>query len=550
MLEKLVIKNFIIIDDLDINFKSGFNVFTGETGAGKSIIIDAINYLCGNKIDKDVVQKNKEFCIIEGYFTLNKHVVDILDENQIYYDDFLIVTRTIKNDNKSINKINGQIVTLNLLNKIMINYLDIHSQKDGQYLLKNQKHLKILDDFLNNEKLLNDVLDKFCKYNKLENEKNKLLKNEFNEYEIELLQNNIEEIENANLSENEEQELIALEKQSKNFHKIVDKLEEAINIFQKDDGIDSSLYNFINLLNIDDEKINFHRKKIQDNYYSICDDFNEIKKYFSNLDFSKNRIDEIQERLFLYNKLKRKYGAGNIKRVFDYLKDGKEKLEQYFKKEEILYKLNKEIEILFEEYLKKANELSIKRKKVAKKLENLVISELHELELKNVAFEVLFNEVKHNEKGYDNIEFLISLNKGEDLKPLSKVASGGEMSRILLALKNIFGKKIGFETIIFDEIDVGVSGKASTSIAIKMANISKNIQVFAITHSGQVASFANNHYKITKYVKNDTTTSQIVLLNDEESIEEIAQMQNNIINDISIAAAKQLKKEAKKYYGN
>ncbi len=547
MIEKIYLENFILIEKAEIELNNNFAAFVGETGAGKSIIIDAIGYLTGNKIDKEVVGKFKDKAIIEGYFQLNDEIKNILNDNNIEFDDYLIVTKIISKDKKSITKINGVGVTIVFLNSLMKNFIDIHSQKEGNYLLENKNHLKLIDKFSDIESHILKFKNDYDNYKKLIIKKNELLETQYNEREIEYLINEIDEIEKANLSIDEENELIDKSKNIKNFIKINSSLTEAIELFEN--NINTPLYKLYQTLSINNEYLEKISNNIKELYYNLIDNIDNIKEYYNNFNLTDSEIDKIEERLFIYNKLKRKYGI-NVEEVLNYCLKNKEKVEIYNNKESHLTELEKEIKKMYDTCLTQAKYISNLRKENASIIENLIKNELSDLELKKNDFIIQFKEKELNEDGIDDVEFLISLNAGENPKPLNKIASGGELSRILLSLKVILSNKFGIKTIIFDEIDVGVSGKVSAAIGRKMAIISKNTQLLLISHSPQVISFANDIYFVKKTMSNNNTISDITKLKNDEIIREIAIMQSAIVNEVSINAAKQLYQESQKIYEN
>lgn len=547
MIEKIYLENFILIEKAEIELNNNFAAFVGETGAGKSIIIDAIGYLTGNKIDKEVVGKFKDKAIIEGYFQLNDEIKNILNDNNIEFDDYLIVTKIISKDKKSITKINGVGVTIVFLNSLMKNFIDIHSQKEGNYLLENKNHLKLIDKFSDIESHILKFKNDYDNYKKLIIKKNELLETQYNEREIEYLINEIDEIEKANLSIDEENELIDKSKNIKNFIKINSSLTEAIELFEN--NINTPLYKLYQTLSINNEYLEKISNNIKELYYNLIDNIDNIKEYYNNFNLTDSEIDKIEERLFIYNKLKRKYGV-NVEEVLNYCLKNKEKVEIYNNKESHLTELEKEIKKMYDACLTQAKYISNLRKENASIIENLIKNELSDLELKKNDFIIQFKEKELNEDGIDDVEFLISLNAGENPKPLNKIASGGELSRILLSLKVILSNKFGIKTIIFDEIDVGVSGKVSAAIGRKMAIISKNTQLLLISHSPQVISFANDIYFVKKTMSNNNTISDITKLKNDEIIREIAIMQSAIVNEVSINAAKQLYQESQKIYEN
>lgn len=546
MIEKLFIKNFIIIDELELDLNDGFNCFIGETGAGKSIIVDAISYLTGDRIDKNIHKDNNSNCILEAFFTLDENIKTILKEYEYNFDDYLIITRIINPNNKSIFKINSQTTTLNFLKKIFELRIDIHSQKENQYLLNKENHLKIIDAYLDDKKILIELKDSFNKLSNLIKHKEKLISTVYNKHELELMQLEIKEIEQCSLSNDEYNELLKKENDIKNFINNSSKINQAIDIFNRDGGVDELLYEVINNLKNNDELEEIYNK-LNDHHYLIKDIFEQLKKYVNQFDIDENEIDFVQQRLFEYSKIKRRYGQ-NINYIQKYLMELKNKVNDYKNKEEVISKLDSEIIEERKIYESITQKLSQKRKSISKQIEQEVINNLIDLELKNANFIVDFKNKDFSENGIDEIEFFISLNKGKEVNSIIKVASGGELSRILLALKCVFSNKFKINTVIFDEIDVGVSGKASNCIGHKMAELSLNTQIISITHSAQVASYAKNCYLVSKKDVENKTTSTIKLIKDKDLINQLALISNANINKSSIEAAEIMYNEAQKFY--
>lgn len=539
MLRRLFIKDFILIDSLDIEFGEGFNVFTGETGAGKSIIVDAISYLTGVRADKNVVRNGKDKTIIEGVFDMNEHQRHLLEENGLDYDDYLTITREINKENKSIIRVNGRMSTLSFVADLFETYVDIHSQRDNQYLLKAKNHLALLDKYAKNEEILVTLKEKYKIYKALKDELEEALVSKYNEKDLDLFEFELQEIEDANLKNGEEDELLDLERKSKSSLKILESLNAAIDIYNKDEGLDTMFYEFIKNIDIGEEDFEEVVSSANDAYYTLQSVFDSVNKYMKTLDFDEETINNIEERLFTINKLKRKYG-NTIAQIDSYKEDLINKINYIKNRESYLEEMNKKIDIAYKDYRKVADEVSKIRHSISSELSNKIKKELDELNLPNSVFVIDIKDGNDSSLGYDSAEFLVSMNKGNAPSPLIKVASGGEISRLMLGLKVVFAKLIGLETIIFDEIDVGVSGIAATLIGRKMKELSTEVQVYSITHSAQVAALADNHYFVSKKDLDDHTTSKIELLDDNRRLEELAMIQSSIVNEKTLAAAKEL----------
>ena len=540
MLKNLTIKNYAIIDELNIDFNKGFNVFTGETGAGKSIIVGALSLLSQGKADSSIIRTGQNKAIIEGVFDIEEYMKPLLDEADIDYEDELIIRRTISSDNKNSIRINECNVTLNFLNNLFNEHIDIHSQRDSQYLLNKKNHLSLLDKYAHNSKLVNEYKIEFNKYNELLNEYNDLLNNTYNDKEIEYYRFDFKELEDAKLNIDEENDLISKEKLYKDSEKYINLLANVINLYEDDNSIKDRLNSLIKEINIDDEEIMNVRENIQNLYYSLNDEIEKFKNKLSLITDEDINIEYIEERLFTYSKLKRKHNTDINGLIF--LKDElKNKLAFFEDKDNVLNEklaaLNKQKDIA----LLLAKKINTQRKESALTLEKEIVMQCEELMLNNVIFKVNINEVELNANGIDDVEFYISLNKGEDLKPLKNVASGGEISRLMLALKTIFTRLSNSILVVFDEIDTGVSGKVALSMGKKMKQISKDTQTLAITHLAPVAACADNHYYIYKTNESNTKVKE---LSKQEIIEELASISSTESSQKAIDAAKELYKLA------
>ena len=539
MLKSLYIKDYAIIDELNIEFNDGFNVFTGETGSGKSIIVGALSYLIKGKADPSLIRKDADKTIIEGVFTIEEYMKDKLNEAEIDYDDELIVRRIISKDNHNSIKINQCSVTLAFLTDLLQEHVDIHSQKDSQFLLNKNNHLYLLDRYSKIQDKLFEYQLSYNNYKTILDEYNQLQNNTYNEEEIEYLNFNLKELEAAKLDINEEDELINLEKRYKSSEKYINSLQSIIELYDSKDGVDDNLNQIIRLLNLEDNDILNIKNNIESLNYSLKDEIDKIKNIFNTFTDQDINIDTIEERLYTYSKLKRKYNT-DTSGLIDKEKQLRERIRFFEDKDYVLSEKKKELDKAEKEALSLANELHDIRFKNSIKLEKQVVSEIVDLLFENVQFHVDFKQKELGINGIDDVEFLINLNKNEDLKPLRNVASGGEISRFMLALKSVFASISDLSLIIFDEIDTGVSGKAALTIGQKMAAIAKNKQVLTITHLAAVAACADHHYYIYKVDDKDKTKTLIKQLNREEIIKELANISSADNSDISIKAAEEL----------
>ena len=543
MLKSLNIKNYAIIDELNIDFNSGFNVFTGETGAGKSIIVGALTFLIRGKADPSIIKTGKEKAIIEGIFEIEDYMKESLSEADIDFEDDLIVRRVISKDGHNTIKVNGVTITLNYLTDLLSEHIDIHSQKDSQYLLNKKNHLYLLDRYCNNYDLLQEYKIKYDKYITLLNEYNYLLNNTYNDSELEYFKFDLKELEDANLDVEEEKSLAEKEKRYKSAEKYISVLSNSIGLFDSDNGIKQNLKMLIKELNIDDNDISETRDNIENLYYSLDDEVSKLRSILSTFADDDLDINKIEERLYIYSKLKRKHNT-DVQGLINELNSLKEKIAFFENKDVVLNEKKKNVDIAKNDALIIATKLHEIRASKAKELENEIVKQTEDLMLNNVKFSIEIKEIELNSNGIDNIEFFVSLNKGEELKPLKDVASGGEISRLMLALKTIFTSLSDCSLAIFDEIDTGVSGKVGLAMGQKMKSISKNTQVLSITHLASVAACADSHYYIYKEDDNETSATHIKKLNDEEIIREIANISSTDTSDKALAAAKELYKLA------
>lgn len=534
MLQTLSIKQFAIIDELEIHFSDGLTVLSGETGSGKSIIIDAIGQLIGMRASSDYVRHGEKKAIIEGIFDIdeNKDVIHILHNLDIEIDeDFLLVKREIFSTGKSICRLNNQIVTLQDLRKVMQELLDIHGQHETQTLLKQKYHLKLLDDYAEDKYLstkekyqnvFNQYKSKTKELEELESADQALLQR------LDLMKFQYEELEEASLKEGEIEQLEVDIRRIQNSEKLSMALNNAHVTLTDEHAITDRLYELSNhLQSIDDilpDKFSKLKEDIDQFYYTLEDAKHELYDEMSNTEFDEQMLNELESRMNLLNNLKRKYGKDIYELITykDKLQNEIAKIENY---EESTSQLREEISQLYNEVMSKGKVLSRERRSVARTLRDHIVSEIQNLQMKDANLEISFQLLdKPTIDGIEFVEFLISPNKGEPLKSLNKIASGGELSRIMLALKSIFVQSRGQTAILFDEVDSGVSGQAAQKMAEKMRDIAEYIQVICISHLPQVASMSNHHLLISKASNDDRTITQVKELENDDKIDEIARM--------------------------
>lgn len=543
MLQSLYIKNYILIDELRLEFKSGFSVFTGETGAGKSILIDAIGLIMGERFSSDLIRHDTDKSILEAVFnTSNPKIIELLNEFGFELENNeLIITRELTRDGRSTNRLNNRSVTVNVLKELSQYLVDIHSQNDTQYLLNNKYHLSLLDAYKPNLALLEEVKKLYQVYDGLKKELNNKEKNEFNPDDLEFLEFQVNEINQANLELNEDIELESKQKIMMSFEKISLRLKNALDLLDENDGVSIKLHDSLKQLHFIDEILEVKKstEELNELYYLLQDKIGELKIAYNSLSFDEDSFNAIQDRLFLINRLKKKYGK-SIDAIFDQRDSFIERINLIQHRQEILDELKVRLEASYKAFNEKAILLSEYRKSQAKGLKTAIIKEIQELYLDKAQFEIDFKESQPSIQGIDSVEFLISMNPGESLKPLIKVASGGELSRLMLGMKVIFNQLQRIETIIFDEIDSGVSGRVATAIGQKMSRLSKTAQVFSVTHLGQVAACSHSHYYVSKKQTAHLTHTHIQELDEIGRINELSMISSGTLNPQSIKAAEEL----------
>lgn len=569
MLQQLEIKNIAIIDKVEIELGEGLNVLTGETGAGKSIIIDSINAILGERLSKDLIRAGKDKAVVEAVFKIkDDRLIEFYDEFGIdaEEDGTLIISREFALNGKNICRINGKISTVSMLKNLGEILIDIHGQHDNQSLLRTDGHIDLLDSF--GGESINVLKDKYSKkFTKLKEIKTRLndLSGDKNDRDrkIDFLKFQIDEIEEANLKTNEEEQLNKQKVILQNSEKIIADLSRTYELIGAGSKAEKSAsdnireaVSIISEISKLDQRFDAVSKRLESISIEIEDIIYEIRSSKDEVDYDPELLEHTEERLDLIFKLKRKYGD-SIEEIQSFLKNAQKELNEILNNEELVNKLGDDLKKVDDELFKIAKDINAKRKVAAKLLEEKIGHELHDLEMKNARLKVNieFDEItdksgvrRYNHNGLDKVEFLISTNAGEPLKPLAKIASGGEMSRIMLAIKTILAKVDKISTLIFDEIDIGISGKAAQKVGEKMSYISRNHQVISVTHLAQIACMADNNYYIEKSENKKSTSTTVRKLDENEVKNEVARIIGGTnISDITMKHAEEMIEQAREY---
>ena len=522
MIEQLSVKDYVLFKSCIIDFTNGMSVITGETGAGKSLLIDAIGYLSGDRIKSNVIRNGKDKAILSMVLTSNEKVNAILEENGFEVDDQVIISRTILNNNKSTVRINQQITTLSFVRKIVNLLVDIHSQMDTYRLMDTSVQMELLDSYAKTMDLKASVKEAYTSYSNILNELETLKNEEFSDAELEFLTAQLDEIENANIQEDELDVLNNQIHEATTWYKNKEDLSSCLYEIDKENGALDSLYTLYKQAS-KSPILNDYEESFKNLYYSLQSVDEELKHMRDTHSNDSLDLDSLQSRQYLIKKLYRKYG-GSYTSLMESKKSITDKIDRIIHRQDVFDKLEKEKEESFTAYMKLANALSLKRKEVFSQLESKVMEHCKDLMLENARFMISCMEKKPSSNGIDDIEFLVSMNPGQDFSSLSASASGGELSRLMLALKVVFQASNGIETIIFDEIDTGVSGKVALAMGAKMKALSKNYQVLCITHLASVAVYANTHYLVNKKVSASETITNVQELDQDKTIQELAVM--------------------------
>lgn len=554
MLVVLNIKNFALIQELSVEFGAGFNILSGETGAGKSILIDTIDYVLGGKFSKELIRYGEDKTYVEAIFDMeNDEIYTLLNDLNIENDELLVVSRETTISGKSIIKVNGKTIVLSQLKRIREKLLDIHGQHQNQSLLSKGTHILYLDEY--NSENISPLLEQFeivkNRHSQIEDKINELKGNEDREKLLDYIKFQIDDIEKAKLKPGEEEDL-----------------REQYNILANAEKISSSLINSYNYLNNNPqgnsvlellskvisefshsemhlEKIKDKRVQVEEAYYLLEESTRDIRDIANEIYYDENELAAINERIYEISLYKKKYGD-SIDEILKFLEKLKNQYDEFINSEEIILNLKKELSVIEKDMSEIGVKLHEFRCMSAKDLEVRIKEELSYVGLEKaiIKIDVKLSEIANN-RGYDDVQFLISANPGEPLKPLEKVLSGGELSRIMLALKCVFVDKDKIPTLIFDEIDTGISGAIGKRVGEKMYQVSVKHQVLCITHLPQIAALSDNHYFVSKKVENGKTFTQIRMLNEQDKVCEIAKMiGGDNLSDVAIDNSREMVKLA------
>lgn len=553
MLSVLHIENIAVIEQAEILFEGGFNVLTGETGAGKSIVIDAISAILGERTYRDVIRTGANRAFVSAIFT-NIPQYDWFSENQVEFDpQELQVQREIYADGRNVCRVNGRPVSVASLKKLGGRLINIHGQHDSQQLFDEENHLTYLDAFARDEQELEAYQQAFSAMQSVQREIQKLSMDESEKLRlVETLTFQIEEIRAANLVSGEEEQLKERRKVLQNAEKLSDALrmaDEALYGGDSSDGAAGLLSNAEHALSrvstISADMQTLHQK-ISDLMYSVQDAADELRAMRDDLSYSEGDLEEIEERLDAIHKLKRKYGA-SVEDVLAYLADSEQRLDEIEFASDRIETLKKREAELQKETIRQGEILREKRLSAAQAMESRICDELRQLDMPKIRFVCEFTPQQPMQTGLDSVRFLMSANVGENLKPLSKVASGGELARIMLAMKQVLAQQDGVPTLIFDEVDAGVSGRAAQKVAYKLWTVSKGRQVLCVTHLPQIAAMADAEYTVEKRVENERTYTSVLHLDESGRKQELARLiGGSMITETTLAGAAELLRLAEK----
>ncbi len=538
LIEQLSVKNYVLFDSCIIDFTTGMSVITGETGAGKSLLIDAIGLLCGNRVVGDVVRKGCDKAILTMVLSSTPTLEEKLNENGFESENQIIITRIINANGKSSIRINQQISTLNFVKEIVSSQIDIHSQNDTYHLIDSNVQLELLDNYCQTSDLKNKLSDLFKDYRNVCDELNRLKNEEFSDDELDYLTSQLNEIEDANIQEHELHELQEKITLATSWNKDKEEISNCLYEINKENGIMDSLYNIYKNCSKSNILKEFEQS-FQDMYYSIQALDEEIKSKKNNYENNNYDLDELQQREYLIRRLYKKYG-GSYESLNEKKNKILEKIDRIIHKQDVFEKLEKQKQMAYNKYMECANTLSKKRKSKMKELENLVENNCKDLMLEKARFKISCEQINPTINGIDQIDFMVSMNPGQDFSSLKTSASGGELSRLMLALKVVFQSTKGIETIIFDEIDTGVSGKVALSMGSKMKDLSNEYQVLCITHLPSVAVYANTHYCVEKTSDSQQTVTNVKELKHVEVIHELAIMSNGQDSELACKSMENL----------
>lgn len=546
MLSTLHIENIAVIEQAEIAFDSGFNVLTGETGAGKSIVIDAISAILGERASREMIRTGEQKAFVSAIFS-GVPELPWFAENQIPYEPELGISREIFADGKNSCRVSGKPVTVSTLRKLGVQLIQIHGQNDSQQLFDEATHIGYLDLYAHDEALLADYRQAYDKVSVVQQEIRRLSMDESEKLRlVETLKFQIDEIERAELQSGEEDELLERRKVLQNAEKLTDAMESAVSALYGDetsDGAAAMIANAAHALErvsrVSDEMRQLSGK-LSDLMYTAQDIADELRDKKDDLTYSADELEQIEERLDTLHKLKRKYG-GSVEDVIAFCEKAKRQLDEVEFASDRIEQLQKKLSALQTAMQEKGMALSAARKMAAEKLQAAISSELMQLDMPKIQFVCEFSAQQPQENGLDAVRFLMSANVGESLRPLSKVASGGELARIMLAMKNVLAAEDSVGTMIFDEVDAGVSGRAAQKVAYKLWTVAKGRQVLCVTHLPQIAAMADTEFTVEKRVENGRTYTSVLRLDVAGRRQELARLTGgSMITETTLAGAAEL----------
>lgn len=543
MIEQLMVKDYILFDYALVDFTHGMHVITGETGAGKSLLIDAIGYLSGKRINGNIVRKGKDKAILQMVCsTSSPKISQMLEENGFEVEDSILITRTVQANQKSTIRINQQITTLSFVRKLVSYMIDMHSQMDTYQLMQPSVQLDLLDALAQTKDLREEVAQQYTTLKAIEKEYHTCKNESLSDDELDYLTAQLNRIDELNIQEGELESLQEKVKICAEMEKNTELFSQSIYQLNKENGLMDTCYDLskeLSKTNSTSEIAN----QLMDIYYRFDEIKENLQEQLNQFDQSSESIDEMESRIYTIKAMYKRYG-GSFFSLMEAKANLEKKIERFLSREHILAEMETNLSKARKAYDQLAEELSQKRKAIFSSVEQQVNQHCHDLMLEHADFHISSQEKEASKDGKDAIEFLISMNPGQPLVPLKDSASGGELSRLMLALKVVFQAQQGVDTIIFDEIDTGVSGKVAFAMGHKMHTLAQHYQVLCITHLASVACFGDRHYCVQKTSEDGSTQTSIHLLNEKETLEELAVMSSGQVNQASLQAAQELKDRA------
>jgi len=543
MIEQLMVKDYILFDYALVDFTHGMHVITGETGAGKSLLIDAIGYLSGKRINGNIVRKGKDKAILQMVCsTSSPKISQMLEENGFEVEDSILITRTVQANQKSTIRINQQITTLSFVRELVSYMIDMHSQMDTYQLMQSSVQLDLLDALAQTKDLREEVAQQYTTLKAIEKEYHTCKNESLSDDELDYLTAQLNRIDELNIQEGELESLQEKVKICAEMEKNTELFSQSIYQLNKENGLMDTCYDLskeLSKTNSTSEIAN----QLMDIYYRFDEIKENLQEQLNQFDQSSESIDEMESRIYTIKAMYKRYG-GSFSSLMEAKANLEKKIERFLSREHILAEMETNLSKARKAYDQLAEELSQKRKAIFSSVEQQVNQHCHDLMLEHADFHISSQEKEASKDGKDAIEFLISMNSGQPLVPLKDSASGGELSRLMLALKVVFQAQQGVDTIIFDEIDTGVSGKVAFAMGHKMHTLAQHYQVLCITHLASVACFGDRHYCVQKTSEDGSTQTSIHLLNEKETLEELAVMSSGQVNQASLQAAQELKDRA------